>query len=579
MNGVAVLHAERFAKEHISDDLDHVDMARQVGDEHGAGHALAVTTSDAAKERGGASKGDAVAQEATHAMGEDSLHVHVSGLFPEVVRCIEGVEAGTLAQGHVADKVVPVNLHVERSWPRRASKKFTKLVLVVRLGHELLSAPEAARHRSVHVHGAAARRRLLKACPASAGWSGRLKNRSEKQRAESTMPGDLSWMQTRHDELAEGSLLWEPPTLEGPNTPRCTMEGRETIMLSANNYLNLTTHPKVVEASIAATRAYGAGSGSVRAIAGTMDLHLEAERAVADFKGAEAALIYSAGYTANVGLIPTLVQGPQDVIISDALNHGSIIDGVRLTKASRAVYGHNDMGELEAVLKQHEDADRKLIITDGVFSMDGDIAPLDDIVHLAEEHHAMILVDDCHGEGVLGEGGRGIVDHFNVHGKVEFEIGSFSKALGVQGGIMAGSELSRSHALNHSRSWLLSGSQPPGVAAAQKAAIDVLVDEPEHHRRLWDNTAYFRGELQSMGFDTGLSETPIIPIMCGPSSTAKALSSALGEEGVMAGAIVFPMVARDAARVRTQMSAGLSREDLDEVLRILERLGPKLGLI
>ena len=247
------------------------------------------------------------------------------------------------------------------------------------------------------------------------------------------MPGDLSWMQARYDELAERSLLWEPPTLEGPSVPRCRMDGKPTIMLSANNYLNLTTHPKVVDAAVEATKTYGAGSGSVRAIAGTMDLHLEAEKEVAAFKRAEAALIYSAGYTANVGLIPSLVRGSEDLIISDELNHGSIIDGVRLTKASRAVYAHNDMGALEEVLIANKGAERKLIITDGVFSMDGDIAPLDEIVALAEEHDAMIMVDDCHGEGVLGEGGRGIVDHFNVHGKVEFELGSFSKALGVQG--------------------------------------------------------------------------------------------------------------------------------------------------
>ncbi|MEZ8032380.1 MAG: aminotransferase class I/II-fold pyridoxal phosphate-dependent enzyme, partial [Candidatus Poseidoniaceae archaeon] len=393
------------------------------------------------------------------------------------------------------------------------------------------------------------------------------------------MPGDMTWMKTRFDELSEKSLLWEPPTLEGPNQPRCQMNGKPTIMLSANNYLNLTTHPKVKQAMLDATMKYGAGSGSVRAIAGTMDIHLEAERKVAEFKGVEASLIYSAGYTVNVGLIPTLVTGPQDVIISDSLNHGSIIDGVRLTKASRGVYAHNDMGELEAVLQAHESAERKLIITDGVFSMDGDIAPLDVVTKLAEEYGAMVYVDDCHGEGVLGDKGAGIVAHFNLQGKVDFETGSFSKALGVQGGILAGTEMTRTHALNHSRSWLLSGSQPPGVAAAQKAAIEVLMDEPEHHARLWDNTNYFRKELQSLGFDTGNSVTPIIPVMCGESSVAKAMTKALANEGVMAGAIVFPMVARDKARIRTQMSAGLTREDLDEVLRLFEKVGPTLDLI
>jgi len=356
------------------------------------------------------------------------------------------------------------------------------------------------------------------------------------------------------------------------------VDGQEMIMLSANNYLNLATHPKVVEASIEATRKYGAGSGSVRAIAGTLDLHLEAERLCAQFKKVEAALIYSAGYTANVGLIPTLVRGSEDVIISDELNHGSIIDGVRLTKASRAVYQHNDMNALESTLRQHKDSERKLIITDGVFSMDGDIAPLDQITELAEEHDAMVFVDDCHGEGVLG-GGRGIVAHFGLQGRVTFEIGSYSKALGVQGGIVAGSEDVRRHALNHSRSWLLSGSQPPGVAAAQKAAVEVLMTEPQHVRRLWENTDYFRSELESLGFDTGVSETPIIPVMCGESSLAQDLSSALREQGVMAGAIVFPMVARDKARVRTQMSAGLSRDDIDDVLVKFDSCGRKLGLI
>ena len=393
------------------------------------------------------------------------------------------------------------------------------------------------------------------------------------------MPGDMSWMEARYQELSEQSLLWEPPTLESPNQPRCNMDGKPTIMLSANNYLNLTTHPKVVNAMIEATKKYGAGSGSVRAIAGTMDIHLAAEQKVAEFKKVEAALIYSAGYTVNVGLIPTLVTGKDDVIISDELNHGSIIDGVRLTKANRAVYAHNDMGELEAVLSANSEAKRKLIITDGVFSMDGDIAPLGEIDKLAKEYGAMVYVDDCHGEGVLGDTGAGIVDHFGLQGSIDFETGSFSKALGVQGGILAGTEMTRNHALNHSRSWLLSGSQPPGVAAAQKAAVEVLMEEPEHHQKLWENTNYFRTELQSMGFDTGVSTTPIIPVMCGESSVAKEFTTQLSNEGVMAGAIVFPMVARDKARIRTQMSAGLSRTDLDEVLRIFERVGPKLGLI
>ena len=365
------------------------------------------------------------------------------------------------------------------------------------------------------------------------------------------MAGDLRWMEERYAQLETDSLLWQPPTLETANKPRCVMDGKPTIMLSANNYLNLTTHPKVVNASIEAIKKYGAGSGSVRAIAGTMDIHLEAEKKVAEFKGVESSLIYSAGYTANVGLIPSLVKGKDDIIISDELNHGSIIDGVRLTKAQRAVFPHNDMGALEQVLRENKDADRKLIIVDGVFSMDGDICPLDKLTEIAEEYSAMVFVDDCHGEGVLGDGGRGIVDHFKLQGRVDIEGGSFSKALGVQGGIIAGKEIIRNHALNHSRSWLLSGSQPPGVAAAQKAAVEVLMEEPEHHARLWENTEYFRNEMQSLGFDTGVSTTPIIPVMCGESNIAKSLSESMLKNGVMAGAIVFPMVARDKARVRT----------------------------
>ena len=273
------------------------------------------------------------------------------------------------------------------------------------------------------------------------------------------MATDMSWMRERYEYLQSQGLEWNPPTLESASEPRCIMDGKEVIMLSSNNYLNLTTHPKVIQASIEAIEKYGAGSGSVRAIAGTLDIHLQAEKICAEFKEVEAALIYSSGYAVNVGLIPTLVKGHNDVIISDELNHGSIIDGVRLTKASRSVYSHNDMGELENILNNHKNSDRKLIITDGVFSMDGDIAPLDEITKLAEEHGAMIFVDDCHGEGVLGEG-KGIVSHFGLQGRVNFEVGSYSKALGVQGGILAGSDDVRRHALNHSRSWLLSGSQP-----------------------------------------------------------------------------------------------------------------------
>mgnify|MGYP003732988879 FL=1 len=393
------------------------------------------------------------------------------------------------------------------------------------------------------------------------------------------MPGDQSWMTEKYSNLVEQGLDWKLKALETASEPRCIVDGKQNIMLCANNYLNLTTHQKVVNAMIEATQKFGAGSGSVRAIAGNMQLHEDLESTIAKFKGVEAALTYSAGYTANVGLIPTLVENSQDLIISDELNHGSIIDGVRLTKASRAVYPHNDTDALEKILKESVNARRKLIITDGVFSMDGDIAPLDLIAELAEQYGAMVMVDDCHGEGVLGDGGRGIVDHFKLQGKIDFEIGSFSKALGVQGGVLSGSESVKKHAINHSRSWLLSGSQPPGVAAAQKAAIEVLRDEPEHHEKLWSNTEYFRKEMQSLGFDTGVSETPIIPVMCGESRLAKKLSEELYKKGIFALPIVFPMVAKDKARIRCMISSGLTKEDLDIVIGSFSEVGKLLGII
>ena len=392
------------------------------------------------------------------------------------------------------------------------------------------------------------------------------------------MPGDQSWMTEKYTSLVNQGLDWRLKSLETASEPRCTVDGKENIMLCANNYLNLTTHKKVIDAMVEATKTYGAGSGSVRAIAGNMQLHEDLESTIAKFKGVEAALTFSAGYTANVGLIPTLVENNKDLIISDELNHGSIIDGVRLTKASRAVYPHNDTSALEQILKE-SNARRKLIITDGVFSMDGDIAPLDLISELAEQYDAMVMVDDCHGEGVLGDGGRGIVDHFKLQGKIDFEIGSFSKALGVQGGVLSGSESVKKHAINHCRSWLLSGSQPPGVAAAQKAAIEVLRDEPEHHAKLWENTEYFRREMQALGFDTGVSETPIIPVMCGDSILAKKLSEELYKKGIFALPIVFPMVAKDKARIRCMISTGLSKEDLDLVISSFEEVGKNLAII
>ena len=388
------------------------------------------------------------------------------------------------------------------------------------------------------------------------------------------------FLREEYNALVEKNFNWQPKTLEGPSAPVCKVEGKDVIMLCSNNYLNLSNHPKIKRAAIQAVRSHGAGSGSVRGIAGTMDLHLIAEERVAKFKHTEAALIYQTGFAANAGLIPQLVD-KGDIIISDELNHGSIIDGVRLSKADKGVYKHTDMGELENVLR---DADSKgyrriLVISDGVFSMDGDIAPADQIVKLAQQYGAMTYIDDAHGEGVIGPDGRGVGAHFGIEGKIDVEMGTFSKAYGVVGGLIAGSSDLRNFALNKSRTWLLSGSHPPAVAAAQIAAIDVLENEPRHVKKLWKNTKYFKKHIKAMGFDTGNSTTPITPIMCGESAKAKDLSAFLYTQGVYALPIVFPMVARDKARIRVMMNAGLKREHLEKALAAFEAGGKKVGLI
>ena len=388
-----------------------------------------------------------------------------------------------------------------------------------------------------------------------------------------------SFLKEEYDELVRNKFDWKLRILETGSTPHSIVDGKEVIMLCSNNYLNLSNHPRLIQSSIDSAKKFGAGSGSVRAIAGTMKLHMEVEKRLARFKKTESSLIYQTGFAANAGLIPQLV-GKEDIIISDELNHGSIIDGVRLTKANRAVYKHRDMGELEKILKE---ADKKynriLIITDGVFSMDGDIAPMDKIVELANEYGAMSYVDDAHGEGVIGKDGRGIGAHFGIEGKIDVEMGTFSKAYGVVGGLIAGSQDLVNFAYNKSRTWLLSGSHPPAVAGAQLAAIDVLETEPEHVNNLWNNTKYFKKELKSMGFDTGESETPITPVIVGESSKAKELSNRLFDEGIFALPIVFPMVARDKARIRTMMNAGLTKEDLEYTLDKFEKLGKQLDII
>ncbi len=397
------------------------------------------------------------------------------------------------------------------------------------------------------------------------------------------MRNPTAFLKEEYQQLVQNELDWKLKILEGPSTPWCRVDGKKVLMFCSNNYLGLSNHPRLKEAALNAIKTHGVGSGSVRPIAGTMDIHIELEKRLAKFKHAEASLVYQTGFAANAGLIPQLV-GKEDLIISDELNHGSIIDGVRLVHAERAVYKHRDMVDLARVLNEAEKHTppyrRILIITDGVFSMDGDIAPLDQIAKLGEEHGAMVFVDDAHGEGVLGEGGRGIVSHFKLdRRKVHVEMGTFSKAFGVVGGHVSGSKDLINFAYNRSRTWLLSGSHPPPVAAACIAAIDVLESEPQHVETLWEHTRYFKKTMKDWGFDIGNSQTPITPIIVGESGVAKKLSARLFEESVFALPIVYPMVARDKARIRTIMNAQLTKDDLNFAIAAFEKIGKELRII
>ena len=397
------------------------------------------------------------------------------------------------------------------------------------------------------------------------------------------MRDPTGFLSIEYQELVDKTLDWRLKTIQGPSEPVAIVDGKEVLILCSNNYLGLTTHPKLKEAAIQATRKYGVGSGAVRAISGTMDLHMELEKRLAKFKGSEASLTYPTGFQANSGLIPQLV-GDQDLIISDELNHGSIIDGVRLSRGERTVYKHNDMNDLVRVLNEAEkhlpQYRRILIITDGVFSMDGDITHLDQVAKIGAEHGAMVYVDDAHGEGVLGEGGRGILSHFHLdHKRVHIEMGTFSKAYGTVGGHISGSEELVKFALNKSRTWLLSSSPPPSVVASTIAAIDVLEKEPQHVKDLWTNTRYFKKAVEDLGFNTGLSQTPIIPLIVGESHVAKALADKLYEKNIFVVPIVFPMVSRDKARIRVQMSANLRIQQLDDVISKLESIGKELKII
>ena len=391
------------------------------------------------------------------------------------------------------------------------------------------------------------------------------------------------FLRAEYEDLVRQDLDWKMRVLSGPSTPWCQVDGKKVLMFCSNNYLGLSNHPRLKEAAIEAIRTHGVGSGSVRPIAGTMDLHVELERRLARFKRAEASLVFQTGFSTNAGLIPQLA-GDGDLIVSDELNHGSIIDGVRLSKADKAVYQHGNVEDLERVLagaEEHRPSYRRvLVITDGVFSMDGDMAPLDRIAKAAKAHGAMVYVDDAHGEGVLGEGGRGIVSHFHLsRDDVQVEMGTFSKAFGVVGGHVSGSKDLVNFAFNKSRTWLLSGSHPPPVAAACLAAVDVLEKEEEHVKRLWSHTRRFKNAMSDAGFDIGKSETPITPILVGESRKAKELSQKLLEQGVFALPIVFPMVAKDKARIRTIMNAALSEDDVHFAIGAFQKAGKELHLV
>jgi len=378
--------------------------------------------------------------------------------------------------------------------------------------------------------------------------------------------------------LDQQDLLWRVRTLQSPSAPHAKVDGKNVIVLCSNNYLGLANHPRLKQAAIAATRKYGAGSGSVRVIAGTMDLHVKLEKELAAYRGTESSITFQSGYATNLGTIVCLVD-ERDLIISDELNHGSIIDGCRLTKAERRVYKHKDMGDLEKHLQGTERFRRVLVITDGVFSMDGDIAPLKDIVSLAQEHNAMTYVDDAHGDGVLGENGRGITNQFHLEGKVDVDMGTFSKAFGCVGGYVVGSKDLCVYLQNKVRSYLLSGSHPPAIAGACIAALQLVQKQPSLVKKLWDNTHYFKKGLKDIGFDTGNSETPITPVIVGEARKARELADNLFKLGIFVLPIVFPMVARDKARVRTIVTSAHTRKDLYTALRAFEKAGKQLALI
>ena len=393
------------------------------------------------------------------------------------------------------------------------------------------------------------------------------------------MDNPLSYLSGQLDTWRKEGTYQRLRVLESESAAESRFDGKQVINLASNNYLGLTTHPKLREAALAAVRKYGVGSGAVRTISGTMRLHLELEERIAAFKNVEASVVFQSGFAANAGTVAAIL-GPEDHIISDELNHASIIDGCRLSKAKIHVFPHKDVAAAEKTLAGlREMPGRKLLISDGVFSMDGDIGPLPGLAAAAETHGAIMMVDDAHSSGVLGYNGRGTIDHFGIHGRVHVQVGTLSKAIGVLGGYVCGSRDLIEFLYHRARPFLFSTSHPPAVAAACLAAFDVLEQEPERIQALWDNTKYFKAGLASAGFNTGMSETPITPVIVGEARQAHELSRALFEEGVLATGIGFPTVPKGKARVRTIVTTTHTREELDRALEAFRKVGKKMGLV
>ncbi len=394
----------------------------------------------------------------------------------------------------------------------------------------------------------------------------------------------LSYLTDQMNELKAKGTHFNLRVLEDEQAPECTIDGKHVINIASNNYLGLTTHPRLREAALAALKKYGVGSGAVRTVAGTMKIHMELERKIAQFKNVEACVVFQSGFTANAGTVSAIL-GKEDFIISDELNHASIIDGARLSRAKIKVFRHKDMAHAEELLKEvQNEPGHKLVITDGVFSMDGDIGPLPALCDLAEKYGAIMMVDDAHASGVLGRNGRGTIDHFNVHGRVDVQVGTLSKAIGALGGYVCGSKDLIDFLYHRARPFLFSTSHPPSVAATCIAAFEVLEQEPELIDKLWGNTRFFKKELGLLGFNIGggntpASETPITPIIIGEGKLAMDFSRELFKEGVFVTGIAFPTVPEGKARLRTIMSATHTQDQLSRALEVLKKVGKRMGII